>query len=135
MGPILFVLGTLGLALGPTPGLAAAPLVLSGLGIAGFSAMQMVIPLQAAPPDLRVRVVGVVSMSVGVGPFGFLLAGLLAEWLGAGAAQVTFSLAGLATMALTLWRYPELLSSARPAPALPRQRTAALVRGGVHADR
>ena len=50
-GPILFVLGTLGLALAPTAGIAASFLVLSGLGIAGFSAMQMVIPLLAAPPE------------------------------------------------------------------------------------
>jgi predicted MFS family arabinose efflux permease len=115
-GPVLFVLGTLGLALAPTAGIAAGFLVLSGFGIAGFSAMQMVIPLLAAPQELRVRVVGVISTSIGVGPFGFLLAGLLAEELGAGVAQATISIAGLATMALTLWRYPELLSAARLAP-------------------
>ncbi len=136
-GPILFVLGTLGLALAPTAGIAAGFLVLSGLGIAGFSAMQMVIPLLAAPPELRVRVVGVISMSVGVGPFGFLLAGLLAEGLGASAAQILISLAGLVTMALTLRRYPELLSAARPAPAdpaAPRGAVRELVPGGVHLD-
>ncbi len=134
LGPIIFVLGTLGLALAPTAGLAAASLAFSGLGIAGFSAMQMVLPLQAAPPDLRMRVVGVISMSIGVGPFGFLLVGMLAQWQDAVLAQVTISLLGLATMALTLWRYPELLSAARLVPAMPTATGPAplLSRGRVH---
>lgn len=114
--PVVFMAGTLGLALSPTALPGALALLVAGLGMAGFSAMQMVIPLQAAPPALRMRVLGVVSMSIGVAPLGFFHAGLMGELLGARDALRLVAAEGLLAMALTLWRYPELLRLVPPEP-------------------
>jgi predicted MFS family arabinose efflux permease len=113
-GPMLFLIGTGLFALATSLPAAVLALTLAGLGMAGFTAGQMVLPLRAVRPQLRVRVVGLVTTSIGVAPFGLLQAGLLAEWLGAMAAQHVISLAGLIAMALTLRQWPELLHRRPP---------------------
>jgi len=114
VGPVLFVCGTGLFALAASLPMAVFVLALAGLGMAGFATGQMVLPMRAARPDLRVRVVGLVATSIGVAPVGLFQAGLLAEWLGAVAAQRVVSLAGLVAMALVLIRWPELLRRAPP---------------------
>jgi MFS family permease len=59
----------------------AASLLLfaGGIGIAVYSNVQVTIALAEAPPALRSRVMGLLTMAVGTWPFGMLLAG----WLGA----------------------------------------------------
>ena len=60
----------------------------------------------AAPPEMRARVLGILSMCIGAGLIGFIGLGLLAEAIGAPAATVATGLAGLAVLAATwpLWR-------------------------------
>ncbi len=116
-GPVLFVCGTGLFALAASLPMAVLALAVAGLGMAGFATGQMVLPMRAARPDLRVRVVGLVATSIGVAPIGLFQAGLLAEWLGAVAAQRVVSLAGLVAMALVLVRWPELLRRAPPEAA------------------
>jgi hypothetical protein len=55
---------------------------------------------------MRARLLGLMSVCIGVGPIGFLQIGLLADAIGARAAIVTIGLEGLAALALTypLWR-------------------------------
>lgn len=117
LGPVLFLISTGLFALATSLFAAAVALALAGLGMAGFTAGQMVLPMRAVRPDLRVRVVGLVATSIGVAPFGLLQAGLLAEWLGAITAQRVISLAGLIAMALALRRWPELLHRSPPEAA------------------
>jgi hypothetical protein len=52
------------------------------------------------------RVLGLLSVCIGLGPIGFLTLGLLADWLGATAACALTGVAGLVALALTLplWR-------------------------------
>jgi hypothetical protein len=59
-----------------------------------------------APPEIRSRVLGVMSVCIGLGPIGFLYLGLLAEWIGAPWATAAMGIQGLAILALTapLWR-------------------------------
>ena len=87
-----------------------------GFGMAGFNAMQISLPLQATPALIRVRVLGIVTFAIGAAPFGFLHAGLLAEWLGAVNAQRLIAAEGLAAAALVLWLWPEMLKREPPRP-------------------
>jgi MFS family permease len=93
-------------ALAPHPLLAGAALLLVGLGGAGFSIMQATLVYLAAPPEMRSRVLGILSVCIGVGPVGFLHIGLLADAVGAQWACLASGLEGLLALALTrrLWR-------------------------------
>jgi MFS family permease len=90
-------------ALAPGPWLAGAALLVNGMGQAGFSVMQATLVYLAAPPEMRSRVLGVLTLCIGVGPVGFLHIGLLAEWLGAPTACIISGVEGLLALALT-WR-------------------------------
>lgn len=92
-------------ALAPGPLLAAAALLMTGLTSAGFSIMQATLVYLAAPPEMRSRMYGVLSVCIGVGLLGFIHVGLLAGWIGAAPATVTIGLEGLLALLLTrrLW--------------------------------
>ena len=55
---------------------------------------------------MRVRMLGLLSVSIGTGPLGFLQVGLLAEAIGAQLAIVTTSAEGMIALVLTrrLWQ-------------------------------
>ncbi|MDF1586855.1 MFS transporter [Marinimicrococcus flavescens] len=115
LGPVVLMAATLLFACTASVPLACLLLFLGGFGMGSFSAMQMVIPLQAAPPAIRMRVVGVISMSIGTSPLGFFHAGLMGEILGAAGAMVVIGLEGLLATALLLWLLPELVALRAPA--------------------
>ena len=73
-------------ALSPQPITAGVALILTGIGGAGFSIMQATLVYLAAPPDMRSRVLGVLSVCIGIGPIGFVHLGLMADAIGAPAA-------------------------------------------------
>ena len=68
--------------------------------------MQATLVYLAAPPEMRSRVMGVLSVCIGLGPIGFLLLGLTAEQIGAQWATVATGVEGLLVLALTYrwWR-------------------------------
>ena len=70
------------------PGVAVAggALLFVGFGQAGFSIMQATLVYLLAPPEVRTRVLGLLSVCIGIGPVGFVALGLVADWLGATAA-------------------------------------------------
>jgi hypothetical protein len=114
-GPI-FGLGCLAFfimetALGLTGSAAAAflALVLAGIGMAGFSAMQATLPVALVPAGMRVRVAGVILVAIGSAPFGFLLAGALGERIGPACGITLLGALGLVTTALCLWRWPQMV--------------------------
>ena len=94
-------------ALIPVPALAGSALLLTGLGGAGFSTMQATLVFLASPPDMRSRLLGVLSMCIGVGPVGFVALGLLADAIGVHWATAVTGMTGLLALALTrsLWRH------------------------------
>jgi predicted MFS family arabinose efflux permease len=100
----LAALPVFALAGAPLP--AGAALVLTGVGGAAFSIMQSTLIYLAAPPDLRSRMFGVLSVCIGTGPIGFLHLGLLADAIGAPWATTVVGLEGLVALLLTrpLWR-------------------------------
>jgi hypothetical protein len=68
--------------------------------------MQATLIFLAAPPEMRSRLYGVLSVCIGLGPIGFLHIGLLASWIGAPGATMVTGVEGLIALALThrLWR-------------------------------
>jgi MFS family permease len=94
-------------ALVPSLGIAGTALVLTGFGGAGFSTMQATLVYLAAPPEMRSRILGVLSVCIGVGPIGFVALGLLADVIGAQWATTASGSAGLLCLALTrpIWRH------------------------------
>ena len=93
-------------ALVTDPLLAGSVLLLTGLANSGFSIMQATLVYLAAPPEMRGRVFGVLSVCIGVGMIGFLHPGWLAGVLGATSAIMTISVEGLVALLLTRrwWR-------------------------------
>ncbi len=116
LSPIVFVVGTTLLAGAASVLVAHAALFGAGLGMAAFAVMQMILPIYAAPPEMRVRMVGLMAMTIGVAPLGFAHAGLLAEWLGVQNALLVLAAEGTIATLLVLLRYPALLTTRlRPA--------------------
>jgi len=90
----------------PVPLIAGGALLFTGLGGAGFSIMQATLVYLAAPPEMRSRILGVLSVCIGTGPIGFVWLGWLADLIGAPNATAVTGAAGLLALALTwrLWR-------------------------------
>ncbi|MSO65381.1 MAG: MFS transporter [Alphaproteobacteria bacterium] len=106
VGAALFGAGILAFSLAPVYGVALAVLFLGGLGLGGFSTMQATIPYVSARADMRARMMSLVGALFGVGLFGFLHIGLMAEWMGAAAAVTTTAIEALLLLTLTAyyWR-------------------------------
>ena len=67
-GAALFMVALIFMALSPFYWLAFALLVLGGFGTAGFGNMQSTLMLTEAPPEMRSRLMGVVTVCIGTGP-------------------------------------------------------------------
>jgi MFS family permease len=100
-GISLFMAMTVAFALATGPLLAGTALLVSGVGGAAFAIMQPTLVFLATPAEMRSRVLGLLSVCIGLGPIGFLVLGGLAELVGASAATAMMALAGLAAIAAT----------------------------------
>jgi MFS family permease len=87
-----------------SPAIAGLALIFTGLGGAGFSTMQATLVYLAAPPEMRSRILGVLSVCIGTGPIGFMWLGWLADRIGAHHATAVTGVIGLLAMATT-WRF------------------------------
>jgi MFS family permease len=102
-GSSLFMVGLIVMALSPSYWLALLALVIGGFGTAGFGNMQTTLVLTEAPPEMRSRLMGMVTVGIGTGPLGILVAGLLSDQVGPRDAVMTMAALGLlATLVLTL---------------------------------
>lgn len=99
-GSLLFLAGVVGMALSPWYGLAFALLLIGGLGTAAFSNMQTTLILIEAPVAMRSRVMGIVTMCIGMGPLGVLAVGALSGWLGPATAILIMAGLGLAGLGM-----------------------------------
>jgi hypothetical protein len=79
-------------------------LLVTGLAGAGFATMQATLVYLAAPPDMRSRILGVLTVCIGTGPIGFLWLGWLADRIGTHNATAVTGMLGLLAMAAT-WRW------------------------------
>ena len=105
-GVMLYMVMLTVFALVPLPAIAGSALLFTGLGGAGFSIMQATLVYLSSPPEMRSRMLGVLSVCIGVGPVGFVGLGWLADLIGAPWATAASGITGLAIMALArpLWR-------------------------------
>lgn len=105
-GVFIYLTMIIAFALLPNPLAAGGALIAEGIGGSGFSVMQATLVYLFAPAEMRSRMLGVLSVCIGLGPIGFLNIGLMADWLGAPTAIVITGIEGLVAMALTfpLWR-------------------------------
>ena len=103
-GAALFMVTLIVMSLSPLYWLAFLALVIGGFGTAGFGNMQSTLMLTEAPPEMRSRLMGLVTVCIGTGPLGVLLAGAIATEVGPRAAVAVMAAAGLVlTAALAAW--------------------------------
>ncbi len=101
-GSSLFFVALVAMAISPSYWLAVAVLIIGGVGTAGFGNMQSTLMLTEAPPEMRSRLMGIVTVCIGTGPLGVLLAGFLADASSPRDAVLIMALVGLAlTIALS----------------------------------
>ena len=108
-GTLACLLLMLGLALHLTVGAAVAILLVSGVAAAAFSSTQYALVYNIAPPEMRGRATGMLSIFIGSSMLGHWHAGLLFERLGSIAAMEVMACKGLAAMlalAVLWWRTP-----------------------------
>jgi predicted MFS family arabinose efflux permease len=114
----VYLTAVLGFALSGRFPLSLVLNLICGIGLAGFSVMQATILFLVARPEVRSRVMGVLTVAIGAGPLGMLHLGWLADWLGAPAAVQIMAAEGLIALALTTLIWPELWRATSLAPAL-----------------
>ena len=88
-------------------------LLLAGLAVAGFAAMQGTLLMHGTPPAMRSRVMGLLSLAVGAAPFGILMIGALSEWLSPARALTLMAVVGLACLILAAIAWPALRPPSR----------------------
>ena len=96
------------------PLLTGALLIVLGVSMAAFAAMQSVLVLQYAPVDGRQRMMGLLSACIGSGPIGLLHLGLMAAWFGASAACTIIAVEGLVALGLVALKWRGLIGGQRP---------------------
>ncbi len=102
-GAALFMVALILMALSPSFWFAFAILVLGGFGTAGFGNMQSTLMLTEAPPEVRSRLMGVVTVCIGTGPLGQLAAGAISDQIGPRSAVIVMAVIGLALTAAMVW--------------------------------
>jgi MFS family permease len=80
-GSLLFLVCAALMPLAPIFSLACALLVAGGFGSAAFANMQTSLIITYAPPHIRSRLMGLLTVCIGAGPVGILLVGALASVL------------------------------------------------------
>jgi MFS family permease len=104
-GSLLFLACVIAMPMASFP-LACTLLVIGGFGSAAFANMQTSLIVLHAPPHIRSRLMGLLTVCIGMGPLGILLIGALAEWFGPALAVIITAVSGLVSVALIglAWR-------------------------------
>jgi MFS family permease len=118
-GSLLFLVCAALMPLAPFFSLACALLMIGGFGSAAFANMQTSLIITHAPPHIRSRLMGLLTVGIGAGPVGILLVGALASILGPLNAVDTIELTGLVAVAAAglIWRRKERQPALIPRPA------------------
>jgi MFS family permease len=103
-GVIAYMIAVAIFALVQSPLLAGAALLVTGVAGAAFATMQATLVYLASPPDMRSRILGVLTVCIGTGPIGFVWLGWLADRIGSHHATAVTGVLGLLAMAAT-WRW------------------------------
>lgn len=109
-GSLLFLVCVTLMPFAPTFALACALLVTGGIGSAAFANMQTSLIVLHAPPHIRSRLMGLLTVCIGMGPLGILLIGVLADRFGPLLAVDIMALTGLVAVSTIglVWRRNDL---------------------------
>lgn len=97
-GTALFMITIMLFAWSEWYALSLAFMFVSGFGMTAFGTMQSTITVAAAAPEMRGRVLGALSVSIGAQPAGQLGLGVVAEMIGAQMGTLLMAATGLVTM-------------------------------------
>jgi len=111
-GLVVYLVVIVAFAQAPTPLVAGGAMLAIGLGGAAFSAMQSTLVYLNAPPAMRGRMMGVLSVCVGTSPIGFVHVGLLATYLSPPTAVAIIGVEGIIALFLVCLKWPGLLRRA-----------------------
>ena len=105
LGTGWFLLCVTGMVLSPWYELSLLVSFCMGFGFSAFAIMQTALLVTRTPPEMRGRVMGVLSMVIGMGPLTGLQVFFLFEWLGiqGGVIMVVLEAAGLMLLAVLIW--------------------------------
>lgn len=106
---LLAIIATMGLV--PTLPTLIIGLAVGGLCAAGFAAMQSTLIYTVAPPQMRGRFLGLMTICIGTGALGFANIGITAELFGAANALWIIGLQGIIPLALIARNWSELHKS------------------------
>jgi MFS family permease len=116
-GSLLFLVCVILMPFAPAFPLACALLVTGGIGSAAFANMQTSLIVLHAPPHIRSRLMGLLTVCIGAGPLGILLIGVLADHFGPLLAVDIMAATGLIAVAAIglVWRYNDQRQAMRAA--------------------
>jgi MFS family permease len=86
-------------------------LFFSGIGMSGFATMQSAIMIFVSSPEMRGRTLGAVAVFIGIGPFGQLGIGVLANVLDPATATLITASIGIVFMFIAFVVYPSMSKS------------------------
>jgi MFS family permease len=109
-GSLLFLVCVSLMPFAPVFPLACALLVTGGIGSAAFANMQTSLIVLHAPPHIRSRLMGLLTVCIGMGPLGILLIGVLADHFGPLLAVDIMAITGLLAVSAIglIWRQTDL---------------------------
>ena len=108
-GCFVAFLALLGLGISESYYFSLVALAVLGVGAAGFGTMQAAIVVLVADIDYRGKVLGVVSLAIGTGPFGAIIIGISATFFNPSLALIINSVIGLTSLTLLIFVVPSLL--------------------------
>jgi MFS family permease len=88
-------------ATAPVASVAAIALLLGGVSGVCFAVMQATLVYRNSPPEMRARLLGVLSVCIGTGPLGFFYLGFLADVLTPRVATVALAAQGMLALVFT----------------------------------
>lgn len=98
-----------------------AILVVSGIGLSCFGTMQSTITMRSSPPEMRGRMVGLMSLCIGLGtPPGVFIMGLLGDALGIRESITLNAVVCIAISLPALFLTPLITRPSSPPPTAPR---------------
>ncbi len=109
LGSTLFVIAVILFSQSTTYWITLVILFLGGVGMSGFATMQSAIMIYASSPEMRVRVLGSVAVFIGLGPFGQLAIGALANLLDPATAVLITAGTGLGCMVIAFVLFPAMI--------------------------
>jgi predicted MFS family arabinose efflux permease len=115
-GSQLFLVCVAAMPLAPGFWLACLLLAIAGFGGAAFANMQTSLVVLHAPMHIRSRLMGLLTVGIGMGPLGILLVGVIADFVGPMRAIDIIAAAGFVAVCAVgeLWRRREAARKAQP---------------------